>query len=392
MVQEADCAIAPLKYRGKKNSGVYDRENRLIASSARVRGSDRVEGELDRRDLLKAVRDKRDAYYLGCGEKHYGHFLLEVLCRAWAWHEHGQNRVPVLQSKIPPFAKALFTLIPGVIENVKTIERPTRFRNMIVPGASFVIVREAYVEFKRLCERMADQVVNSGAPETEQPLYLSRTALDTSRRTLEGEAWLEQLLEREGFLVVRPETLPVGEQIALFNRHRWIVSAVGSACHTRVFSRRANNFVTITPGLFNQNHVLCDLLCEGDSHYVHALVKPDIGTDVGLESIEPLLIDPEPLLAALKKLGLVRASAAFDRPPPDLDDYKLRWIAAARFRIGENPPNAKQLRGAIADVTASLGNDRRKDQGRFGFLGRKALCASAAIKSALAGLPRKSQH
>jgi hypothetical protein len=84
-------------------------------------------------------------------------------------------------------------------------------------------------------------------------------------------------------------------------------------------------------------------------------VRPDIGTDVGLDSIEPLLIDPAAVLATLKELGLVRPSAAVVGVAPNLDEYKLRWIAAARWRLQERPPNAEQLLGAISEVTGTLG-------------------------------------
>lgn len=351
----ADGTIAPLKYRGTKNSGVYDASQRLVELSARVRGETHVEGALRPDQLRNAATDRRHAYYLGSGEKHYGHFLLEVLCRAWAWEECGKDRVGIVQSALPPFAKSLYALIPGLPERAEVVARPTRFASVTVPAASFVIARQAHTEFKRLCERMAERAMGSLPPKTAQPLYLSRAALDSSRRGLEGELWLEQVLQREGFAVVRPETLPMSEQIALFNRHEWIVSTTGSASHTRVFSLSANNFVIIAPAFFNQNHVLCDLLCAGTAHYVNALVRPDIGVNINLANVEPLLLDAQAVLITLKELGLVRPSVAVDAPAPDLHAYKVRWLAAARWRLKANPPDAAVLRAAIDTVAASLG-------------------------------------
>jgi len=135
--------------------------------------------------------------------------------------------VPVLQSSVPQFARAFLALIPELAERIEIISAPRRFRNILVPGASFVIAREAHVEFKRMCERMA-----WARDDPFRARYRS-AALSVPRRsqfecrTLEGETWLERSLEREGFLIVRPETLPVAEQIALVNRHRWIISAAG---------------------------------------------------------------------------------------------------------------------------------------------------------------------
>jgi hypothetical protein len=341
---------------GKTISGVYDRNSCLVASSFRIRGKDgRVDGDAEPDDLSKAVRDERDAYYLGRGSSHYGHFILETLSRAWAWNEFGRDRVPVLQSSVPQFARAFLALIPELAERIEIISAPRRFRNILVPGASFVIAREAHVEFKRMCERMAGHAMIRSEPVTDQPLYLSRAGLSLSRRTLEGETWLERSLEREGFLIVRPETLPVAEQIALVNRHRWIISPQGSACHTRLFSRICTNFVTVTSDYLNPNYMLCDLLCEGTSHYLNALAQPQIGTRVRLARFwEPRLLDRVRLLGALRQLGLVRNSAVFDDPAPDLNGYKLRWIEAARAQMKTRPDDKKKLLEAIDEVTASL--------------------------------------
>ena len=367
-VDVAACTVAPLKYRGKKNSGVYDRNYRLVAGSERIRDHVRVEGELDPRELRGAARDGRDAYYLGSGDKHYGHFLLEVLCRAWAWQEHGRNRVGVLQLKAPGFAKALYSLVPELLERTEIVGKPTRFRSMVVPGATFIMGQQAHIEFKRMCEQMAVRAMRSTSPRTAQPLYLSRSGLDQTRRALLGESRLERLLEKEGFLIIRPESLSVNDQISLFNRHEWIVSPTGSACHSRVFSCRPNNFVTITPAYFHPNHMLCDLLCDGSSHYVNALLRPEIGSDVRLKNLEPLLIDQENLLIALKGLGLVRPSAAFEGAPPDLTEYKHRWLAAARWLAKEKPPELASVLKGIKDVSATLDAGERRNRSTMGAL------------------------
>ena len=353
--REQDSVIAPLKFRGFKNSGVYGKDGRLIGSSVRIRGDERVEGELPQEYLHHATSDRRSAYYLGAGEKHYGHFLLEVLCRAWAWEEFGGDRVPVLQLKLPSFARALYALIPGLSEKIEILSRPTRFSDVIVPDAAFVIRRKAYREFKRLCERMADAALPSRVERSDQPLYFSRAGVDWRHRTLAGEMSFERILEKEGFLIVRPETLPVNEQIALVNRHRWIVSTMGSACHTRIFARGTNNQVTIVSPAFNQNHVLCDYLCEGASHYVNALERPDIGTEVSLQSAEPLMLDHARALTALKTIGLVRPSTAAQDPAPDLIEYKRRWLTAARGVQRGKSTRSRAVADAIDIVRASIG-------------------------------------
>jgi hypothetical protein len=344
-------------FNGATKSGVYDSECNLVASSTRIRGTNEfVDREIDRTALLNPYEDGRDTYFLGRGVNHYGHFVLETLSRAWAWQEHGKGLVPIIQAPMPRFARALYALIPNLSEQIELVKRPTRFHQILVPGAAFIIAHKAHVTFKKLCDRMAGQTAASREAMTEQPLYLSRAGLGSvDRRTLEGEHSLEGFLESEGFLVVRPERLPIEEQIILFNRHRWIVSPMGSACHTRLFSCRPTNLIMLTSSYFNPNYALCDLLCEGASHYVNVFARPDIGAGVRLPGfVEPVVLESDRLVATLKEFGLVRASATFDQPPLDIIAYKQKWLEAARSQLKRKGGSEQTLLRAIDEIVASF--------------------------------------
>jgi len=286
--------------------------------------------------------DDRNACYLGHASVHFGHFLLETLSRAWAWRVLDGDSVPVMQSppRVPKFVKSFLALLPGVAERFEFIKRTTRFKNVYVPAPSFVFRRSAHVEFKFLCETLAERALPSGVNLTDQPLYLSRRGLGPfANRALVGEERLERLLEEEGFLIVRPETLPITEQIKLFNSHRWIVSPMGSACHTRVFSRKENNILMLTRPDFTPNFVLCDALCNGVAHYANVLSAPD--SHLGSTAVwEPVLLKEQEILDLMKKLGLVRPKAEFRGPPPNQELYRERWNrAAAREAVRGRVPN-----------------------------------------------------
>lgn len=316
-------------------SGVYDHALKVADGSVPFRGRavwKRI-AEPEAKMLGKVFDDSRHAYYLGYANFHFGHFLLETISRAWAWRERGVECVPVLQSpttRLPTFATVFLDLIPGISANLEIIGRTTRFSRVIVPHPAFVIAHEAFVEFKRLCETMAERAVGDFQGErTEQPLYLSRAGLHPERqRTLLGEERLERFLVQQGFLVVRPETVPVREQIALFNRHKFIVSAVGSACHTRLFARGVTTLIVLSRDGIPPNYLLCDRLCAGNSHYANVLSVPELDTRVRLP-VEPLMIDCDRLLMLLRDFGLIGPNAEFCDPPPSLEDYKRRWILAA---------------------------------------------------------------
>jgi hypothetical protein len=306
--------------------GVRNKNDQPVEASClrRVNSGERQTGkeECKRGHVLQ---DCRTAYYLGVKAKHYGHFLLDTLCRAWAWEECGHGAVPVIQvSPIKKIPQSIYAQIPNLMERIEIVLAPTRYDNVIVPSPAFVIGQGAHIQFKAMCERIAERSDSSTGPMTEQPLYLSRAGLGAeAKRHFPDELQLEGFLEREGFRIVRPEALPFAEQVALFNSHKWIVAPQGSACHTRLFSRRPVNLLVLTSTL-KPNYILCDLLCEGASHYGKVLTTLDFETGPNSRLKRPVKSHNENLLALLKQFGLVRETAVFPDSPADAVTPSIR--------------------------------------------------------------------
>lgn len=336
--------------------GVYDDHNNPVDASIRSRGASEERGKEKKETRFDNFSiDDRVVYYLGVKARHYGHFLLETLCRAWAWEERGDGKVPVIQmAPIKEFARSLYSLLPGLAERTEIVSTPTRYNSVIVPFPAFVIASAAHVEFKAMCVRMAQRAVDLDQKTTEQPLYLSRAGLGLlAKRPIVDELRIERFLEQQGFHVIRPETLPVTEQIALINKHKWIVAPQGSACHTRLFSIRPNNFLMFTLGKVNPNFALCDMLCEGETHYAKTISRPDLGVGMLKGFVPPVVLEEDKFLTFLKQFGLVRNNATFDSPPVDIVNYKRNWIDAAKARAVKSKGNAR-LQKAIKTIEQSM--------------------------------------
>jgi capsular polysaccharide biosynthesis protein len=346
-----DCVIPTGAFEGLKRSGVYDEDNVLVEGSARVRGTNpQPDREPDRAELETAVRDSRSAYYLGRGGSHFGHFLLETFCRAWAFEKCGAERVPVLQTSVPDYAHSLYRLVSEKLaEQIQIVSATTRFANVLVPRPGFVLKREAYREYKNLCVRLAERVTSQRGVPSDQPVYLSRSGLPSNeRRALLGERRLEGLLESHGIRVVRPETLPIVKQIKLFNKHKWIIAPMGSACHGRLFAKHSTNLVMLCRSDFTTNFALCDRLSDGMAYYVNVIS----GLSERARYTEPLVLHEQRLLEFLKAFGLVPPSAVLDPPDRDLIFQKREWIRAARDRAGARHDDA--IARAIGEVEATL--------------------------------------
>ena len=330
-IREVDNAIVtpPFAKAGRCTAGVFDSEHRLV-----VGGRSEFGHELDPADLVLAPTDSRTAVYVGGVRWHYGHFLLETLPRLWPWWTIPDDFVALMpsHSHLRGIPRSICTLLPNFDKRISFPRRPTRFRTVLIPEPAFAIRRKAYREFKTFCDRIAAQVLSADVERTDQPLYLSRKGLGPSAgRAIVGEDRLEQFLEKEGFLVVQPEILTIAEQITMFNRHKWIVSPMGSACHTRLFSRRPINLVTLTGEIMLtrfHNYLLCDSISDGTAHYANVLSVPDMG--VGPNAVwQPVILMEVEFLDLLTSLGLIRPGSSPAGSRPDIEAYWQRWAAMA---------------------------------------------------------------
>lgn len=300
---------------GKWVVGVYDRNGDPVSSSLRVRDS---QASPTQRPLCPAdiSKDPRCAYYLGVDAAHFGHFLLETLCRAWAWpwSDRPPRMIAVIQAApLRRFARAFLRLIPGLANRVEIVSSTTRFATVLVPSPTFVIGTGAHYVFKELCSRIAERAGANNRPMTDQPVYLSRAGLgSTAKRAIMDEVELEEFLAGQGFRIVRPETLPVAEQVAVVNEHRWIVAPMGSACHTRLFALRPTNLLMISP-ILHPNYVLCDLLSEGATHYAKLLTASDLEPE-RRRGHRSVFLERESFVALLKHFGLLRSGSRVCQP------------------------------------------------------------------------------
>lgn len=345
--------------------GVCDELGSVLPASLSLRGAQyRGKRDAPPKALLEAAPlESGTGYYLGDlrhHHAHYGHFLLETLSRAWHWNLAQAPAKPVLLcARMPEYVRQFYTLIPGLGERVSLVRRTTRFDRVVVPAPAFVLDRQVHVQFKQLCDAISIRVLRKNEQRSEQPVYLSRAGLDPSScRTIVGEEPFEQFLADQGFRVVRPETLSIPEQIRLFNTHRHIVAAMGSACHTRVFSLFPTNLVVLSDTRFNPNYAFCDVLNSGSTLYANVMSAPELS---GLENLprfaSPLLLNIEKSLSVLKAIGLLPPGAQFTGPPPALREYKERWIQIAKTL--SHRPDGDVLRESIEVLERSLADRTR---------------------------------
>jgi capsular polysaccharide biosynthesis protein len=137
---------------------------------------------------------------------------------------------------------------------------PVMFRSLAVPSR---LVRGGQWVDPLVPQWYRRRLVTPAASETaSRKLYLSRAGV--GRRKVANEEALVEMLVGRGFEVVRPETLSVRDQVALFSRASHIVGATGAALTNMLFAPPGTHVVT----LFNSHFAN-----SGGDRYFDAIAK-----------------------------------------------------------------------------------------------------------------------
>ncbi|OYX31033.1 MAG: hypothetical protein B7Y99_11120 [Caulobacterales bacterium 32-69-10] len=248
--------------------------------------------------------------FLGSIFVHYGHFLTDSLARAWALAQVGPEVKVVFAparrlADCPPFVAQTLAALGVGPERVIQSDAPLLLRRVIAPQPLIQWDRRVRAGFDAPHRAAADRLA-AGAVAEARPVYLSRRRLGRGFRQVLGEDAVEQRLEREGYAVVHPQTLSLGDQIALFEAAPTIVAAEGSAMHTLLFRRseRPLRQGFLTWSRFNGRFLLQDALKPVDSLYMRCL--DEVGEAGPRSSEQSFRIDPERAMDLLSSAGFLR--------------------------------------------------------------------------------------
>jgi capsular polysaccharide biosynthesis protein len=166
------------------------------------------------------------------GEAVWGHWLLDLWPRlVMALRIPLRARI-ILDSDVAPWVEGMLRLAgigPDRILWQAKGEETLLVRDLYLP--SFLRWRSAVSRWANLAWGLfpAD-------PEAfPARLYISRTGTGEGS-SLTNHAEIEALAERRGYTVVRPESLSLGRQVALFAGATHVIGEAGSALHNTVFS------------------------------------------------------------------------------------------------------------------------------------------------------------
>lgn len=183
-----------------------------------------------------------EVVYFGPFFSHWGHFLVDLIGRMWYVARYGRMKVAYLGEQIPEgnFMEC-FRLLGLDEADLIRIDKPTKFRNVIVPEFSCLSCRWYSREYLEIYDTMIRNAAPQPVPSPK--VYFSR--LDFGRGKEVGERQIADWALANGFTAVAPEKLTVAQQIAIWNGAEEIMCLDGSIPISVAFGRNRDLRLTI---------------------------------------------------------------------------------------------------------------------------------------------------
>ena len=177
--------------------------------------------------------------YGGMMFNHFGHFILESLCRLHAYESlrhinplilfHLPDGIPPRYLERTNYAHQVLTGLGIPVDRIVFADRPLRLQSLHIPsqeyGYGFMHAPEdSFVEFIRRFQHR--RRIPRGFGDSKR-IYVSRSNLRRGR--IVGEDRFERILEEQGYRIFHPEDYTMHEQLTVYSQAQQIIFAEGSA-------------------------------------------------------------------------------------------------------------------------------------------------------------------
>lgn len=232
--------------------GVFTSDGKFVESSRQLRG--KRSQFIPNKPTKNVPYVDKEVVYFGNVYPHFGHFLLEHMNRAWALENKKYQDMPIVLinnydlKEAPEYIYSLLDLLGVKKENIIILNENTRFRSVHIPHQAFDIPIFYADEFTKPFETMAKRATGKDYDK----IYVSRAKL--ARGKTFGEEAIQKIFELNGFHIIYPETLPLGEQISFMKNCRVLAGCAGTALHLSLFMPKGGTVIQIKRNRENKDN------------------------------------------------------------------------------------------------------------------------------------------
>jgi len=184
-----------------------------------------------------------------------GHFIGDCLSRMHAWQTcrelFGDVKIILDHTSHDTRFRNFLLMAAGVrAEDIILAQGGVYCRRLLLASNALGVSRYASPTSAKLWQQIGGALADP-PKDGDERVYFSRSAQSTRKLTNEPE--VENLFRSFGFRIVRPEELPIEEQISMASNAYYIAGPIGSAMFNLAFQKRLKSALILVPETFVQN-------------------------------------------------------------------------------------------------------------------------------------------
>jgi hypothetical protein len=198
-------------------------------------------------DIDSAERLDETVIYIPIIPKHWGHFLIDAICRLWIFLDENYkdknykiyyNSWNFENNKLTGNYRKFFEHF-GIYKNMYPVDKVIQARKVLIPSATMSFSESYNKEYKNIFKYLTEKILDSedvSTLEKKDRIYFTRSNLPTSRMKEIGEIDIEKILKDNGFCILSPEKLSLEEQVFYFHNADIVASMSGTIMHNIGFA------------------------------------------------------------------------------------------------------------------------------------------------------------
>ena len=180
--------------------------------------------------------------FLGVFISAFGHMILDNMSRIWWYIKNKDSNFSFVyittKDKPAKYFKDFFDLLGIKQERIIYIEKPTRFKEIIVPDEAVHSWADCFSEWLLPYKYLAEKALSiTDCSKLPKKIYLTKSKVNFLGNIVFNEEYFERFYTEHGYEVVSPEKLPIAEQIALAANATDIATVIGTTSHFILFSK-----------------------------------------------------------------------------------------------------------------------------------------------------------
>ena len=238
--------------------GVVDENGKYVDISAIDR---RVQFSYDA-DVINT--ENRRVVYCGYLVNHWGHFLVEAVQRLWYFLKNDSNVdcyvffINTGEERIIKGNYREFFELLGVWDKIEIINKPTKYKEVIVPELSYKWCSYYSQECKDVFNKVATNIKIKPEWGKYDKIFFTRSQLPNVSKLEFGLDMIDEFFLNNGYKILSPEKSSLSELIYLIRNAKECASISGSLPHNMLFGLDNQKLIIVERNTLN-NEIQVDI-------------------------------------------------------------------------------------------------------------------------------------